>query len=338
MAKVDRDTLVQLATLYYLGDMSQEQLSQIMGISRTKVSRLLKQCREQKIVEFKINATDHIVGQLEEDLTKLLGLREAHIVPSAASPAESRRNVGGRAAQLLASSLRNNMMVGIAWGSTIREMVDQVVPAHLADNTGVIQLSGGFNLSSTDCNERELAKVLAKKLEQFDPMFIEEPVLCENMEVFKEIAAACSIPIVVQSPLLRSLFLKEPEINRHFQLFDKVDMAFLGVGSCDPYEGMMYKAGYLTFEETKQLIDMNAIGDLCGHCISPDGEHIKTFLDQRIIAIDPVRLKKIPRKVILAAGRNKAESIIAACRGGYADVLVTDEIAAMTIQRMLRSN
>ncbi|MBQ9108442.1 MAG: hypothetical protein IJY02_00250, partial [Oscillospiraceae bacterium] len=233
MAKVDRDTLVQLATLYYLGDMSQEQLSQIMGISRTKVSRLLKQCREQKIVEFKINATDRIVGQLEEDLTKLLGLREAHIVPSAASPAESRRNVGGRAAQLLASSLRNNLMVGIAWGSTIREMVDQVVPAHLADNTGVIQLSGGFNLSSTDCNERELAKVLAMKLD----------ARCHAFQA----------PILVQSPLLRSLFLKEPEINRHFQLFDKVDMAFLGVGSCDPYEGMMYKAGYLTFEETKQL-------------------------------------------------------------------------------------
>jgi len=255
---------------------------------------------------------------MKKDLTKLLGLREAHIVPSAASPAESRRNVGGRAAQLLASSLRNNMMVGIAWGSTIREMVDQVVPAHLADNTGVIQLSGGVNLSSTDCNERELAKVLAMKLD----------ARCHAFQA----------PILVQSPLLRSLFLKEPEINRHFQLFDKVDMAFLGVGSCDPYEGMMYKAGYLTFEETKQLIDMNAIGDLCGHRISPDGEHVKTFLDQRIIAIDPVRLKKIPRKVILAAGRNKAESIIAACRGGYADILVTDEIAAMTIQRMLRAN
>ena len=26
-------------------------------------------------------------------------------------------------------------------------------------------------------------KILAKKLEEFDPMFIEEPVLCENMEV-----------------------------------------------------------------------------------------------------------------------------------------------------------
>lgn len=42
---------------------------------------------------------------------------------------------------------------------------------------------------------KPMAKVLAKKLEEFDPMFIEEPVLCENMEEFKEIASSCNIPI-----------------------------------------------------------------------------------------------------------------------------------------------
>ena len=42
---------------------------------------------------------------------------------------------------------------------------------------------------------KPMAKVLAKKLEEFDPMFLEEPVLCENMEVFKEIAACCNVPI-----------------------------------------------------------------------------------------------------------------------------------------------
>ena len=42
---------------------------------------------------------------------------------------------------------------------------------------------------------KPMAKVLAKKLEEFDPMFLEEPVLCENMEAFAEIAAACNIPI-----------------------------------------------------------------------------------------------------------------------------------------------
>ncbi len=42
---------------------------------------------------------------------------------------------------------------------------------------------------------RPMAKILAKKLEEFDPMFLEEPVLCEHMDAFREIAAACNIPI-----------------------------------------------------------------------------------------------------------------------------------------------
>ena len=42
---------------------------------------------------------------------------------------------------------------------------------------------------------KPMAKILAKKLEEFDPMFIEEPVLCEHMEEFADIARATSIPI-----------------------------------------------------------------------------------------------------------------------------------------------
>lgn len=42
---------------------------------------------------------------------------------------------------------------------------------------------------------KSMAKILAKKLEEFDPMFIEESVLCENMEHFPQIAAVRNIPI-----------------------------------------------------------------------------------------------------------------------------------------------
>lgn len=42
---------------------------------------------------------------------------------------------------------------------------------------------------------KPMAKVLIKKLEQFNPMFIEEPILCENMESFKEVAKNSNIPI-----------------------------------------------------------------------------------------------------------------------------------------------
>ncbi len=42
---------------------------------------------------------------------------------------------------------------------------------------------------------KAMAKVLAKELEQFHPMFIEEPVLPEHNEALKELARATSIPI-----------------------------------------------------------------------------------------------------------------------------------------------
>ena len=42
---------------------------------------------------------------------------------------------------------------------------------------------------------KPMAKILAKKLEEFDPMFLEEPVLCEHMDEFKEIARSCNVPI-----------------------------------------------------------------------------------------------------------------------------------------------
>lgn len=42
---------------------------------------------------------------------------------------------------------------------------------------------------------KPMARVLAKALEEYDLMFIEEPVLCDNMEAFGDIRAAVNIPI-----------------------------------------------------------------------------------------------------------------------------------------------
>lgn len=42
---------------------------------------------------------------------------------------------------------------------------------------------------------KPMAKILAKELEQFRPMFIEEPVLSQNNEALREVARATNIPI-----------------------------------------------------------------------------------------------------------------------------------------------
>ena len=97
---------------------------------------------------------------------------------------------------------------------------------------------------------KPMAKVLAKKLEEFDPMFIEEPVLCENMEVFKEIAAAGNVPIATGE-----------------RLFTKYDFKRLRqAGGVDIIQPDLSHAGGLT--EVKKIASMAEAYDvaLAPHC------------------------------------------------------------------------
>ena len=97
---------------------------------------------------------------------------------------------------------------------------------------------------------KPMAKVLAKKLEEFDPMFIEEPVLCENMESFKEIAAACNIPIATGE-----------------RLFTKYDFKrLLNAGGVDIIQPDLSHAGGIT--EVKKIASMAEAYDvaLAPHC------------------------------------------------------------------------
>ena len=97
---------------------------------------------------------------------------------------------------------------------------------------------------------KPMAKILAKKLEEFDPMFIEEPVLCENMELFPEIAAACNIPIATG--------------ERLFSIYDFKRL--LQTGGVDIVQPDLSHAGGLT--SVKKIASMAEAYDvaLAPHC------------------------------------------------------------------------
>ena len=97
---------------------------------------------------------------------------------------------------------------------------------------------------------KPMAKVLAKKLEEFDPMFLEEPVLCEHMDEFKEIARACNIPIATGE-----------------RLFSKYDFRrLLEAGGVDIIQPDLSHAGGIT--EVRKIAAMAEAYDvaLAPHC------------------------------------------------------------------------
>ena len=74
------------------------------------------------------------------------------------------------------------------------EKIDQAIE-RIAAVRDAVGMSIGIGIDFHGRAHKPMAKILAKELEPYRPMFIEEPVLSENNEALREIARHVSIPI-----------------------------------------------------------------------------------------------------------------------------------------------
>lgn len=310
-----RDVYADIATLYYLGDLRQEEIAKIYNISRFKVSRVLKKCRAQKIITFKINASENRADVLVDRLKEQLGIETVIIAPSGATEEESKAHVGQAAADYLEKNITDGMNIGISWGSTIQNIPRYFNPSRKIDNVTFVQLCG--SICSSSINEQgymdgsEIIRLLsAKSGGKADCSFFQ-------------------VPYIVRQPILREMLLREAIISHHVSLFDKLDLVCLGIGSSLPSKSVSYLSGYISLEESKEMVRSGHMADICGIRLAADGSIAHTILDDRVLTITPEPLKKVPMKLAIASGTDKAHSLVAGVRGGLINAAVLDEIAAL---------
>ncbi|MCD6122878.1 MAG: sugar-binding transcriptional regulator [Spirochaetales bacterium] len=311
-----RDILVKIAKKYFIENLSQQKIANQLGISRSNISKLLKKCRDLKIVEIRVNDTSSIGVIFQKEIKKEFKINNIIVVPSEKDIEKTKMQVGKAAAGLFQSLLKDRMKIGIAWGSTIYHAVNQFVAIRNLMDMEVIQLVGGIGTVNLITDGFELARMLAEKLN-----------------------AKCSIlqaPLVVQTRELRNMLLHEQGILQILKRAEEIDIALLGIGTNYIESSALYRAGLLTKKESNDLLAKGVVGDLCGKQIDINGEICNTEINERTIGIDLNKLKNIPQVICAAAGEQKAGAILGALRGRFINSLVTDEIAAMRILSLMK--
>jgi len=307
-----RKNLVQVAKLYYVAGMSQEEIASIMSISRSKVSRMLSLAKELKVVQITVSEYPSLQNELECKLAGHFGLAPVIVVPSAPTVQQSKKRVGETAAKLLSYYIEDNMSIGIVWGSTADCMVDAFEwdPNFEATNIKCVQLCGGLHLSNSIADGREIVRRLANKIGG-------ESVLLQY-------------PLIMKNPKLVEM-IQTTECADYFEQLKKLDIALITMGSSEPEESASYLGGYITKEESNELIANGYAADICGHRLTRDGKPADTILSGRVLSIPLEDLKNVPTVIGMGAGKGKVQSMIAAVKGGYVTGLVMDEVAAITI-------
>jgi deoxyribonucleoside regulator len=311
----NRETLGKIATLYYLGEMSQDEIAEIYGISRFKVSRILKKCREYSIVEFHINNKPEYYRKLETQLCEMMNLVQAIIVPSGSTINESKTNVGRGAAKYLNDTMKDGMTVGFDWGTTLQTMVREYNCTKQYKNSLFVQISGSVAsqsiISTGYMDGHDIVRNLAVKAGASWSLF--------------------PAPYIVKDRLLCSLLQEEPTIKKHIELFQKIDIAIFGIASSVSQNLCSFYNSFLSPEEWQMLLQYQCAGEVFSNRLTMDGEVIETFLTGRVLTISLEQLKRIPNVVVLGAGADKAISLIAAAKGGFFNTMIIDEVAALSI-------
>ena len=311
MAQTERrKMLIKVAKMYYYGHMTQQEICSTLQISRPKVSRMLQEAEELGIVQFTIYDPAFRYEDAENALKEYLMLKYVKVVPSAGVSDRVKHSIGVVASELLNRYMSNGSVIGISWGTTVNAFVNAFQAEKPCKNAMIVQLVGGMYSRSMHMDGRELARILAEKLK------------CDY--------SALQAPMFVHSTELKALLMKEPETIRHFELMDKLDIAFIGIGSSNYKDSVVYKAQYIEEEAARNLY-AEGLCDICGHQIDENGYEPDNYFSRRLIGIPLDSLRRTPMTVGICAGSNKSKSIRSAVNGGYIRALIIDEVAAISL-------
>jgi DNA-binding transcriptional regulator LsrR (DeoR family) len=208
--------LVKVANLYYQEDLNQSEIGAKLRLSRQKVQRLLKQAREEGIVQINIRPITGIYADLERGLERRYGLKEALVTETTAfdNPGIVEREVGSAAAEYLSRAIRPDDLILISWGGTLLGMVNALSASSKRGDyppVKIIQGLGGLGDPTREVHASELTRRLAQ-LVGGEAILLPAPGVAGSRE-------ACLA------------YYEDPYIRQVLDLGRKASIAILGIGA-----------------------------------------------------------------------------------------------------------
>lgn len=151
--------LVKAARLYFQDGLSQHEVAQSLGTSRSNVSRMLAAARERGIVQVRIVDPAGRDNQLEEQLAERFGLAEVRVASTEPGRAALART-GQLGSVWLLDALRDGHTVGLSWGTALQQLV-WATTTDRPRQVELVQLVGGLSPVAQATTGQELVRELA---------------------------------------------------------------------------------------------------------------------------------------------------------------------------------
>lgn len=302
--------MIQVAKRYYHLDMTMSDLSTELGLTRWQASRLLTEAKEIGLVRIEIVPHTPRLPGLESRLERTFGIKDAVIVPCGSDEDEALVLDGvARAAGQYLAGLGRIPAIGISWGRTMTAVARRL-PPYWNEGVEVVLLNGSMNVRSSGPQTNNVAELFAS--------------------AGKGSATLLPVPAMFGHAATKAALEQDPTIAAVLDLANRVPVICFGIGAMVP-DSVLIQSGYVTLEDHEKLKAKGAVGDILSRYIDAEGRIVDPELDARTIGISLESCRDRTLSIGVAAGLVKRDAILSCLRARYVNVLITDEMTAVSL-------
>ena len=296
---------VKVAYYYYKMGLTQADIANKMNMSRQRVNRLLKKAVEEKIVEITIIDFDKYNIELENIIEKKFNLTQV-IVVSNIDENEVVSSLGLAGAEYLEGILSKGDTIGVTWGKTLSEVAKKL-STNPKMEVSTVQLVGGMNIDFSDLEPTDITKTIASKLGG-ESNILYAPVIVENKET-------------------KDAMMSDFSLKSVFDKMEKCNYIVVGIGELKD-ETKLYKESNFNKQYKEHLLSKGCIGDIGFRWFDREGKIVVHDYDNKTIGYNILNKNNETPVIGIAGGKKKEEAILGALKGGFIDVLITDDETA----------
>jgi DNA-binding transcriptional regulator LsrR (DeoR family) len=304
---------LKVARMYYYQNITTDAIAHELNVSRSTVSRLLTYAKSQGLISISILDPYEHPHFLEKKILDHFKIKKVHVVPvpSVAGEAEWLSRVVQYAAKYLNSIFSSDMVMGIAWGTTISGISKYLLPK-TTHNSQIIQLNGAGNTQSTGI---EYASEIIVRFAQN----------------YQAAANLFPVPAFFDFAATKQAMWQERSIQRLLDLQKKADILLFSIGAVDAgVPSHVYNADYLEKSDYLEFKKLKLVGDIATVFFREDGSYHDIPMNDRTSGPD---LELIQKKygICVVSGFAKVRGLAAALRGRLITELIVDEPTARNL-------
>ena len=305
----------QIARLYHEQNKTQPEIAQMLSITQTRVSRMLRFAAENGIIRTTVHVPEGIYSDIEDELARAFPDTEFIVVDAplyhdgTGNPA-----LASSTAAYLERIIPSCEIVGVSsWSETLLKAVEVMRPVNRGVTTHIVQVFGGFGRASSQVYATRLAERLA--------------------QISSAEATFLLTPGVVSSEQMHAMLMNDPSSYGALDLCNRLSVILMGIGCLQPSRLLLDSGNVLDEADMEELRRRGAIGDICLRFFDRDGNLIESGFNRRVVGISAEQILKTPKRVAVAGGKRKIEAIRAALRGKWVTTLITDlDVAQALLQ------